>query len=260
MSWRSLGDDDEDDEGWGSDENNNNVFEAYKTSDELWEQAEYGFGDISLQLRFSKARCRVSDNVDDTGFSPWPSATLLGQLISTQSHLFKHKTVLELGSGTGIVGLLLAKCGVEKIVMTDKEDALLQLIQRNIDLNFGTDPSSEARKNVASCKLEWTNRDRVEDFEEVSKHLQLEDLDLVIASDVVYPQSPTFKLMATASFLLSISKKPNARFILGYEPRGKVVTELLWDTAKAAKLHGEWHTVERPVNNAKIIVFKRAVE
>jgi len=273
MSWQTLSDNDddddvkedrkemntkqkkeEDDEGWGSDENNNEVFEAMRKSDTFWEQAEYGFGEnISFRLRFSRERCRVSDSVDETGYAPWPSSTLLGQVVATQPELFENKTVLELGSGTGIVGLLMASCGVQKLVMTDKDETLLNLIQTNIDLNFEKERSS----NIAICKLEWSERMSLDDLAEVTKHVNLEDIDLVIASDVVYPQAAVSSLMVTASFILSLSKKPDVRFVLGYEPRGKVVTERLFDCANAAKLHGEWFPVEKPVNNAKIIILKR---
>lgn len=55
-----------------------------------------------------------------TGGLLWPAGETLARYLTTQGHLFKDKAVLELGSGTGIVGLCVAKmCHPSSVTLTD---------------------------------------------------------------------------------------------------------------------------------------------
>lgn len=47
-------------------------------------------------------------------------------------------SILELGAGTGLVGLTAAMLAadVSRVVLTDNNDRILDLLQRNIDINF----------------------------------------------------------------------------------------------------------------------------
>lgn len=47
-------------------------------------------------------------------------------------------SILELGSGAGLVGLTAAMLStdVSRVVLTDNNDRVLELLQRNIDINF----------------------------------------------------------------------------------------------------------------------------
>lgn len=58
----------------------------------------------------------------------------MASFIVANREYFQGLKILELGSGTGLIGLWAAKF-CSKIVLTDKEPLVVDLIQRNIDQN-----------------------------------------------------------------------------------------------------------------------------
>lgn len=79
------------------------------------------------------------------------------------------KTVLELGSGTGIVGIVASILGARHVYLTDLPYTLPTL-QETIELNSGV-----AKGKVMAVPLDWTAPDD-----------SYEDVDLILASDVVW--------------------------------------------------------------------------
>lgn len=79
---------------------------------------------------------------DLTGQILWPAATLLASYIAENPGILKAcSCAVELGAGLGLVGLLAAQsCPV---VLTDHNDVVLRVLQRNADLN-------QAQHNIRS--------------------------------------------------------------------------------------------------------------
>eukprot|EP00933_Yihiella_yeosuensis_P032408 TRINITY_DN26005_c0_g1_i2.p1 TRINITY_DN26005_c0_g1~~TRINITY_DN26005_c0_g1_i2.p1 ORF type:complete len:183 (+),score=16.09 TRINITY_DN26005_c0_g1_i2:132-680(+) len=78
-------------------------------------------------------------------------------------------SVIELGAGTGVVALTLAKLGASRVVLTDNEPELLPLMDYNIQQNA-------LSSRASSCLLDWANKSSY-----ISGHF-----DLVVAADVLY--------------------------------------------------------------------------
>lgn len=73
-----------------------------------------------------------------TGFRTWEAALHLGTFLSTPAgrDLMKGKRVVELGAGTGFLSLYCAMdCGVESVVVTDREPALIENISDCVKKN-----------------------------------------------------------------------------------------------------------------------------
>lgn len=96
-------------------------------------------------------------------------------------------SVLELGCGTGIVGLTLAKClpTTAQVTLTDSESALWPLLHQNIHANFV--------KNVRIANLDWRD---------TSTFLSADNFDLIVAADVLYAGMDKLFARALASHLL----------------------------------------------------------
>ena len=68
------------------------------------------------------------------GVSLWPSAIALALEIATRPGAFRGRSVLELGAGTGLPGIVAASLG-GRVVQTDRDELVLQLCARNGERN-----------------------------------------------------------------------------------------------------------------------------
>lgn len=63
---------------------------------------------------------------------------LLACYLATHGDVCQHSSVLELGAGSGLAGLVASKLSADasRIVLTDNNDLVLDLLRKNIDVNF----------------------------------------------------------------------------------------------------------------------------
>ena len=92
----------------------------------------------------------------------WASGQVLAQWILDHPELVRGKTVLDFGSGSGVVAVAAARAGADRSIACDIDPAALDAAAANADLNG---------VNVELCD-DWANRP--------------EQLDLVTAADVLY--------------------------------------------------------------------------
>lgn len=144
----------------------------------------------------------------DTGFRTWGAAPLISRLISLYPLSFfpnpGSSRVLELGSGTGLVGLtvaaVLGRMGrTASVDLTDFTEVILENLQHNLTLN--PDLLAEASQvTINVSKLDWS------DFLP-SPHsllaLTTQRYDTIFASDVIFEPPHISLIHATISSLLS---------------------------------------------------------
>jgi len=151
----------------------------------------------SVALSFGRPRdeegggvCEISLNVDMQGVGiggdRWPAAMLFCEFISMRPELsktFSGKSVIELGSGTGLGAILCDKLfGKEcrQIVATDLHSHVA-LMQSNLVLN-SVDPQV-----TTCCALDWTTRG----------FPSLGTFDVILALECVYNQELFLPLVLT---------------------------------------------------------------
>ena len=78
----------------------------------------------------------TSEDAAGSGHRVWPAATALCRWMSGRADEFSGARVLELGCGTGAVGLYAAALGARSVLLTDGgPPAIRSLAQRNIERN-----------------------------------------------------------------------------------------------------------------------------
>ncbi|XP_062886982.1 EEF1A lysine methyltransferase 3-like [Mobula hypostoma] len=123
------------------------------------------------------------------GFSAyvWEAGVALCRFFEKQNASFTAKRVIELGSGTGIVGILATLLGGE-VTVTDKPSILKQ-IENNVSINI----PSACRHRVKVRALTWG-----EDHTSFPS-----DYDFILGSDIVYSSVSYPALMDTLRHLAS---------------------------------------------------------
>lgn len=138
-----------------------------------------------------------------TGFRTWGSAPLLSRLIAVDPFTFVEPSpaplrILELGSGTGLVGLTiaaaLASVGQPATVeLTDFEAPVLDNLQHNVASN----KLALGSTSVKISRLDWTDF-----FDGRLTHDSTGEFDYILGADLVYEPEHLNWLHATVSSLL----------------------------------------------------------
>ena len=154
----------------------------------------------------------------------WPSASTFGRYLCKHMGLVVGKTVLELGCGIGLTGLVAGALGASLVLLTDCEG--VELVTANIEHNIPLHPDL---LNARAATLCWGDGAAIS---------ALSIFDLVLASDCLYcvdNESVQTPLAQTVAALLA----PDGVFLLMFELRGnwlvgpgvRVSTNTLTDTA-----------------------------
>lgn len=128
---------------------------------------------------------------------------------------FANEDVLEVGSGTGITGLVAAVYS-KTVVVTDYNEIVLDLLDHNAREN------SIAGSKCICKQLDWTKKESRETFPQHSYRV-------IIGSDVVYWYNMIIPLLETVDYLLS--KEPGSRFVLAFKHRAANTEAHLFDQA-----------------------------
>jgi predicted nicotinamide N-methyase len=204
----------------------------------------FTFGDYSFQLTLSEAG---ATDYDLTGQVLWPAARSLCTYLFNNKAMFKNKTVLELGSGVGMSGLLVSKMNGNDCVLTDGNKTVVELLQKNVNRLNSEQPRGEGEGTLRCVKLKWGTK-YVERF--LAEYPQYaKGFDYIIGSDIVYFPDVLVELIQTVSLLLS--HEPGSAFILCYQERAKNVEQRFYnlleesDTLQVSSSHVEGfaHTV-----------------
>ncbi|WVR08455.1 hypothetical protein IAU60_005510 [Kwoniella sp. DSM 27419] len=120
----------------------------------------------------------------------WPAGEVLSRYIAYRhAHdpsKLRNKKVVELGSGTGLVGIVAGMLEPTAEVWATDQDVLLDLMEVNAELNLHSSECPGGKRNVHIAELSWG--------EDISASIPAEETDLVLAADCVYFE-PAFPLL-----------------------------------------------------------------
>nr|GMD69724.1 protein N-lysine methyltransferase METTL21A [Ipomoea batatas] len=187
-----------------------------------YELTTFSFGSQVLQLYCLQS---ASTDFDLTGQLVWPGAVLLNDYLAKNADILQGCSVIELGSGVGITGILYSKF-CREVVMTDHNDEVLK-----------------ASSSLKAEKLEWGDTDQL------SYILQghPEGFDLVLGADIyiqiiilslyfigsisIFQQANVPLLFDTVEQLLKVRGGNKCKFILAYVSRAKVMDAMVINEA-----------------------------
>ncbi|CAO3665364.1 unnamed protein product [Rhizopus microsporus] len=139
------------------------------------------------------------DTVQSIARHVWDCGLSMCQFLKEHKNELNFKVLIELGSGTGLVGIYAAEVlRPNKVYLTDLADAL-EIMQQNVDL-------MKTKDIVSVRELPWGGV-RQEEYK---------DADLVLLTDVLYNQSSHDVLLDTLDWLLD---NKNSRALLSYKER-----------------------------------------
>lgn len=183
----------------------------------------------NIEVTLNDAPLSGTDHTD-VGLQSWGASIVLGSMMCADPERFalsketlkEQPTIIELGAGTGLVSLTLAKLlpeiGMEgaSIAATDYHPAVLENCKLNIETNF----SSAERLPITTDILDWS---------QPPSNLE-GTADLLIASDVIYAPEHATWLRDCAAHLI----KPDGTFWLMVTVRKTGKFEGIPDTVEAA--------------------------
>ena len=124
----------------------------------------------------------------------WNSSVILASFLKNkniENYLqLENKTILEIGAGAGICGLVCATNEkVKKVIISDRDPGCLKLIEKNLELNF----RKVIYEKIEIAPLDWSNLDELTKFKD--------SFDVLIGSDIIYSLSMIDGLLMGLDFL-----------------------------------------------------------
>ncbi|XP_047157907.1 methyltransferase-like protein 22 [Vigna umbellata] len=155
----------------------------------------------------------ITSTIPNVGLQVWKAELVLSDFIlhkeSCSSEL-QGVIALELGAGTGLVGLLLARVA-NTVFLTDYGTEILDNCAKNVQLNFGL---LNYQTKIHVRELDWFNswppKAKIEEapgaqkYSWTSKEIEeVQNASLVVAADVIYSDELTDAFFSTLERLMS---------------------------------------------------------
>ncbi|KAF8559946.1 hypothetical protein OG21DRAFT_1400944 [Imleria badia] len=152
---------------------------------------------------------RTTIEAGTTGLRTWRAGLVLAQYLIQHPYLVDTSNVLELGSGTGFIGILVASLQLRTAVppfdrkmpsvyLTDANSTVLVRCQNNVRLTCN---KSSSHPNVHYNPLDWL--DSLSDQENLKSFLSEAKANIVLGADIVFDPVLVPPLVNTISLALS---------------------------------------------------------
>lgn len=213
-----------------------------------YQLTSFTFGSHVLQLYCLHS---ASTDFDLTGQLVWPGAMLLNDYLSKNAEMLQGCSVIELGSGVGITGMLCSRF-CRQILLTDHNEEVLKILRRNIELNVSSENPSCCAALEAE-KLEWGNSDQINRI----LHKYPGGFELILGADICFQQSSVPLLFDTVEQLLKNRGLGHCKFILAYVSRAKMMDLMVISEAtRHGMLINEVAGTRSMVGNLEGVIFE----
>ncbi|XP_023228641.1 putative protein N-methyltransferase FAM86B1 [Centruroides sculpturatus] len=193
-------------------------------------------------------------NHSTTGLVVWEASKFLVDWGIENASFLKAKTILELGSGLGLLGIALCQLvKFSKYIFSDNSQDVLRILKKNIDLNF-YHPDYNKLNIIQKQKENFNNFANFDDGNDVNKP-EVSDItvlpmewksatcgeinkynpDIILGSDITYDPDIFDDLIHVLSIFLKYSK--NRKAYLSMTERNKTTLTLFLHKIKEAGLY-----------------------
>ncbi|KAK1940690.1 Protein N-lysine methyltransferase METTL21A [Phytophthora citrophthora] len=160
----------------------------------------------------------VGNSGKGTGLTTWDGSVVLAKYLEHRRRAdIAGRRIVELGAGTGLVGISAALLGAREVILSDL-DYVVDNLAKNVaemikhEASFGRSIESV----ISTRLLDWFN-----------PPTNLGDIDILLASDVVWVEELIPPLVATFDILMRHSSV-NTRVLMSYQKRSIVSDRLLF--------------------------------
>lgn len=164
----------------------------------------------SLTVEITQNPC-INQELGQTGACLWSSSIVMSEFLARKSKDWNigSLSVLEMGSGCGLVGIVLHQLGARRVILTDQSRAM-KLLNKNMQNN-----QTKGGGEIFATEYRWG--EPVEDLRIIQ-----EPIDLVVASDCVYHEEIAPLLVKSMADLCKDQERPVVGLI-GQELRSDLV-------------------------------------
>ncbi len=152
--------------------------------------------------KYEMVPLRVQRTHNQVGLRVWEAGLFLAEVcLAMPSGLFADKSVLELGAGIGLTGILLARGLGEQhapknVVLTDWAEVVLENIRHNVNVNFGvTEDASVSSSRVEVKQLDWRAMTSMLDAAPLGL------IDVTLIADCTYSEEIIDPLLGTVTHI-----------------------------------------------------------
>jgi predicted nicotinamide N-methyase len=158
--------------------------------------------ELSLRDRiYNKTSILINESSDyddinscGVGGRIWKSSVVLASFLVSDSLKkfiqFENKNILEIGSGAGVCGLVFASLNVKKVYLTDRDQGVIELLHKNLQLNS----EKINKEKVEIGTLDWNNETELMKFKDSG-------IDVIIGSDLLYSLSMVDGLVKALNYM-----------------------------------------------------------
>ena len=132
------------------------------------------------------------------GLHLWEASVLLSRWVLKNKELFKGKTILELGSGCGLLGMSILKyTDCSSLVFSDYVDSVIENLKENIALN------QDDENNSDESRKDWYNKALIEKIDWKNFESQITSYDIIIGTELIYQGGPIKELACMINKVLA---------------------------------------------------------